>query len=70
MIARIATALPIELVVKGLPVGPITAAPAFRQRSASNMSAVTTTSPGVAVSAIQLSAASKPSPTTTRSTKG
>ncbi len=45
--------------VKGAPVLPMTAAPAFRLRSASGMSAVTTISPGPARSAIQLSAASK-----------
>jgi hypothetical protein len=40
MIARVATAVPIEAVVNGLPFGASTAAPAFRQRSASRMSAV------------------------------
>ena len=43
MIARVAMAAPIELVVNGLPFGESTVAPAFRQRSASRMSAVTTT---------------------------
>ena len=66
MIARVAMALPIELVVNGLPLGASTVAPAFRQRSASRMSAVTQTVPGVARSAIQSSAASKPALTTSR----
>ena len=68
--SRLAIAMPIEEVVKGTPVLPITAAPAFRLRSASGISAVTTMSPGPARSAIQLSAASKPSLTTTSSMPG
>ena len=43
MIARVATAQPIEAAVNGLPLGPITVAPFFRQLSASNMSPVITT---------------------------
>src|SRR3954466_12369796 len=70
MIARVAIAAPIELVVKGLPVGEITVAPALRQRSANRISAVTTPAPASARSAIQSSAASKPSLTTIRSTSG
>ncbi len=66
MIARVATALPIELVVKGLPLGAITTAPALRQRSASKMSAVMQIVPAPAFSTIQSSAASNPSETTTR----
>ncbi len=68
MIARVAMALPIEAVVNGLPLPPITTAPALRQRSASKISAVITTLFGPACSAIQSSAASKLSLTTTRST--
>lgn len=45
MIARVAIAPPIELEVKGLPLGAITAAPALMQRSASKISAVTQTVP-------------------------
>ena len=70
MIARVAIAAPIEPVVKGLPVGASTAAPAFRQRSASRISAVTTTASGPAAAAIQSSAASNASLTTTRSISG
>jgi len=40
IIARVATAAPMESAVKGLPLGAITAAPDFTQRSASKMSAV------------------------------
>ena len=47
-----------------------TSAPAFTQRPASGMSAVTTMSPRPARSAIQSSAASEPSATTTRSISG
>ena len=68
--SRLAIAMPIEALVKGTPVLPTTDAPAFRLRSASGMSAVTTMSPGPARSAIQLSAASKPSLTTTSSMRG
>ena len=47
MIARVAIAPPIELAVNGLPLGAMTAlAPAFRQRSASRMSAVMQIAPG------------------------
>ena len=70
MIARVAMALPIEAVVNGLPLWPMTVAPAFRQRSASRMSPVITTVFASARSAIQSSAASNLSDTTTRSTKG
>jgi hypothetical protein len=49
---------------------PITVAPFFRQRSASNMSPVTTTVLTSAASTIQSSAASKASDTTTRSISG
>ena len=66
----LAIALPIEAVVNGLPVGASTTAPALMQRSARRMSAVTQTVPGAARSAIQSSAASKPSETTTRWTNG
>ena len=48
MIARVAIAPPIEALVNGLPVGASTVAPAFTQRSASRMSAVTTTLRGSA----------------------
>ena len=48
----------------------MTRAPAFRQRAASGMSAVTTMSPLPARSAIQSSAASGPSETTTRLISG
>ena len=65
-----ASAMPIEFPVNGLPVGPITCAPEFRQRAANGMSEVTTMSLGPARSAIQSSAASKPDPTTTRSMSG
>ena len=62
MIARVAIAPPIEAAVNGLPFGASTAeAPAFRQRSASRMSPVTTTAPGPARPAIQSSAASNAS---------
>ena len=50
--------------VNGLPVGPMTHAPSFRQRLASGMSAVTTMSSGCTCSTIQSSAASNPSATT------
>ena len=70
MIARVAMAPPIELVVKGLPVEDSTVAPAFRQRSARRISAVTTILAAVDASAIQSSAASKPSPTRMRSISG
>ena len=54
--------------MNGLPLGASTAvAPAFRQRSASRMSPVTTNAPGPARSAIQSSAASNASDTVTRS---
>ncbi len=69
MIDRVAIAPPMLALVNGLPLWPSTVAPALRARSASNMSPVMTTSRGVAVSAIQSSAASKASLTTTRSTK-
>jgi hypothetical protein len=52
--------------VKGLPFGAITSAPAFTQRLASGMSAVTTIADGPARSAIQSSATSGPAPTTTQ----
>jgi hypothetical protein len=68
--SRLAIAMPIEEVVNATPLLPITAAPAFKLRSASGMSAVTTMSPGPARWAIQSSAASKPSLTTTSSTRG
>ena len=67
MIARTAMALPIEALVKGLPLGASTCAPAFRQRSASRISAVMHSVSAPARSAIQSSAASNPSLTTTRS---
>ena len=65
--SRLAIAMPIDAGVNGTPVLPITDAPALRLRSASGMSAVTTMSSGPTRSAIQLSAASKLSLTTTRS---
>lgn len=68
--ARVAMALPIELVVKGLPVGERTRAPAFRARSARRMSAVITIAPGADCSAIQSSAASKASLTTSAAEQG
>jgi hypothetical protein len=68
--SRVASAIPTESSVNGRPVGPITVAPAFTQRLASGMSAVTTTAPRRACAAIQSSAASKPAPTTTRSIRG
>ncbi len=46
MMARVAMAPPIDELVNGLPLFPMTTAPAFRHRSASNMSAVITTSYG------------------------
>jgi len=57
-------------VVNGLPVGAITVAPIFRQRSASRMSPVITTAPASARSAIQSSAASNASLTIARDTSG
>ena len=68
--SRLAIAMPIDEVVNGTPVEPITAAPFFRLRSASGISAVMTTSSGPTRSAIQSSAASKLSLTTTRSMRG
>jgi hypothetical protein len=62
--------MPMELAVKGRPLGAITSAPAVTQRWASGTSVVTTTAPRAARSAIQSSAASKPEPTITRSTRG
>ncbi len=70
MIARVAIAAPIELRVKGLPVGASTLAPALRQRSASRMSAVITTAPSPDSSATRSSASSKPPPTVSRETSG
>ena len=65
-----ASAMPMLASVKGWPVGPITRAPASRQRAASGMSAVTTMSRSPTRSAIQSSAASGPSATTTRLISG
>jgi hypothetical protein len=62
--------MPIDEVVKATPVEPIAAAPFFRLRSARGMSEVITMSSGPTRSAIQSSAASKPSLTTTRSMRG
>ena len=62
--------MPIEDSENGLPFGPITVAPAFTQRLAKGTSAVTTMAPGPARSAIQSSAASIASFTTTRSIHG
>jgi len=62
---RPARAEPIESGVKGRPFAFRACAPAFRQRSASGMSAVMTMSPGPARSAIQSSAMSGPASTTT-----
>jgi hypothetical protein len=59
--------MPIESSVKGLPVGPITAAPLRTQRPANGMSAVMTISLAPACSAIQSSATSGPSLTMIRS---
>ena len=56
--------------VNGFPVGPMTRAPAFRQREANGISAVIAMSRGPIAAAIQSSAASGPSATTTRLTKG
>ena len=70
MIARTAMALPIEPLVKGLPLGAITAAPSFRQRSASRISAVITIVPGPVWSVIQSSAASNAALTTCREISG
>jgi hypothetical protein len=67
---RVASAMPMEASVKGRPLGAITSAPAFTQRAARGTSVVITIEPRPARSAIQLSAASKPEPTTTRSTRG
>ena len=50
--------MPMLAVVNGLPVGPMTVAPALRQRPARRMSPVTTTVFEFACSAIQSSAAS------------
>ena len=63
MMARVAILAPMESAVNASPVGEITAAPSLRQRSASRMSAVTTTASGPAAAAIQSSAASNPSST-------
>jgi hypothetical protein len=52
-----------ESAVKARPFGAIAAAPAFRARSASGMSLVTTISPGWASPAIQSSATSGPAST-------
>jgi hypothetical protein len=62
---RPARAVPMESGVKGWPFDFSAWAPAFRQRSASGISAVTTMSPGPARSAIQSSAMSGPASTTT-----
>ena len=62
--------MPIEDAVKGTPLEPMTVAPFFRLRSASGISEVMTMSSGPARSAIQSSAASKLSLTTTRSMRG
>ena len=70
MIARVAIALPIEAGVNGLPLCAMTVAPALRQRSASRISPVITTLSAPDCSAIQSSAASNPSDTTTRAIKG
>ena len=67
---RGASAMPIELSLKRFPCGAMTSAPDFTHRLASGMSAVTTIAPGPARSAIQSSAASGPTPTTTRSIPG
>jgi hypothetical protein len=56
-----------ESSVKTRPFGAITLAPAFTDRLASGMSAVTTILPGFERSAIQLSASSMPDGTITRS---
>lgn len=69
MMARVAMALPMLAASNSRPSWRSTVAPAFRQRSASRMSAVTTTACGPAFSAIQSSAASKLSETTTRFTR-
>ena len=58
--SRVASAMPIESSVNGLPVGPITVAPFFTQRPASGISAVMTMSLGVTRSTIQSSATSGP----------
>lgn len=68
--SRVAIAMPIESLVKGLPVEPIAIAPAARQRLASGMSAVMTIEVGPTLPTIQSSAASNPSPTITRSNSG
>ena len=70
MIARVAIAAPIDACVNGLPFDPITVAPAFRQRSASRISAVITTLAALQLSAIQSSAASNASLTTMRVISG
>ena len=62
--------MPMPAFVNGLPVGPTTRAPASRQRAASGMSAVTAMSLLVMRVAIQSSAASGPSDTTTRLISG
>jgi hypothetical protein len=49
---RVASVMPMASSVNGLPLGPIVSAPAFTARAASGTSAVTTTLPGPARSAI------------------
>jgi hypothetical protein len=68
--SRIANDIPMLSSVNGFPVGPITRAPAVRHRDASGMSAVTAISPTPILSAIQSSATSAPSATTTRRARG
>src|SRR5262249_1800862 len=58
--SRVARRLPIESSLKTCPFVPRTRPPASRQRAASGISAVTTTSPGRTFSTIQSSAASGP----------
>src|SRR5271165_5728504 len=68
--SRVASAMPIALSLKRLPLGAMTSAPDLTQRLATGMSEVTTIALGPARSAIQSSAALGPAPTTTRSISG
>jgi hypothetical protein len=68
LISRVASAPPIESGENSRPFEPRAKAPTSRQRAASGMSAVITTSSGRISAAIQSSAASGPSSTTTIST--
>lgn len=70
MIARPATAFPMDASVKGCPLGAMATAPDLRQRSARRRSPVITTVRGAVCSTIQSSAASKASVTILREMRG